>query len=367
MIVRATFVMEQHIGHYTYYQNLRRSVEQDDRVQARWVPVTYTGSAGLLERLPGLPSGVRGTLNGRSEVRRGLLNGEADVLFFNTQVPAVLGGDLTRRRPYVIATDLTPVQYDRLGTLYGHSPDRPGLLSAYKHRVNRALFCGAAQVLPWSNWAGTSLIDDYGVDPQRVTVIPPGVDLHRWTPGNRQAGGPVRLLFVGGDLERKGGAVLLEAYRALPRGLAELHLVTRTPVAPEEGVIVYHNMQPNTPALLALYQNSDVFVLPTQAEAFGIAAVEATATGLPVVATRVGGLADIVAEGETGLLVPPGDGPALARALRQLVESPGLCRKMGHAARRRAEHSFDAQRNAARVIACLVAAAYRRSEVEYVV
>ena len=61
----------------------------------------------------------------------------------------------------------------------------------------------------------------------------------------------------------------------------------------------YHpDLNPNDGALLSLYQSSDLFVLPTEAEAFGIAAIEASAVGLPVIATRVGGLTDVVVDGE---------------------------------------------------------------------
>src|SRR5688572_16599821 len=133
-MIHATFILEQHLGHATYAQNVRRFVESSAEINATWAPVTYERPGGLLERLP-LPSKVRGTLCGALQVRRGLAQ-DADVLFFNTQVPAALGGAAARRRPYVIATDLTPIQYDKLGALYGHAPDRSGPLAAYKHRVN---------------------------------------------------------------------------------------------------------------------------------------------------------------------------------------------------------------------------------------
>lgn len=348
---RVVFVMEQHVGHYTYYLNLRHVVEQDGRITADWNPVTYSGASALLDRLP-LPGSLRGSLQGMLQARRALA-GPYEVAFFNTQVPAALAGRGLRRRPYVLATDITPVQYDGMSLLYGHRPDRGGPLARYKRRANTALFRGAARVLPWSAWARASLIDDYGVDPARIDVVPPGVDLGRWHPGARD-GGAARFLFVGGDFYRKGGAALLEAFRSLPRGLAELHIVTRTPLDPEEGVRIYYDMRPNAPELIQLYQRSDVFVLPTVAEAFGIAAVEACASGLAVLATTVGGLADVVGEGENGFLIAPGDVDALARRMAAVAGDAGLRERLGRASRARAEQRFDAQRNAARVVGHLL-------------
>jgi glycosyltransferase involved in cell wall biosynthesis len=87
-----------------------------------------------------------------------------------------------------------------------------------------------------------------------------------------------------------------------------------------------------------------VLAAPSLSEAFGIPAIEAGASGLPVVATAVGGLRDTVEADRTGLLVPPADPAALAEALERLAASPGLARALGDAGRRRvaAEFTWDA-------------------------
>lgn len=361
-MTRATFVMEQHLGHLTYCRNLQRFVDASTHIRATWVPVTYSDPGSLWERLTPLPRHIRGTLCGRGQVREGLARTTSDVAFFNTQVPAMLGGRLTRQQPYVIATDLTPIQYDQMSRQYGHRPDRSGPLKAYKHRVNVAVLRGAARLLPWSTWARDSLIKDYGVAPDRIEVVPPGVDLTQWVPGQPRSEGPLRILFVGGDLYRKGGEVLLQAFRALPRGTAELVLVTRTTVPQEAGIVSYHNLQPNSPELIHLFQTSDVFVLPTEGEAFGIAVAEASAAGLPAIVTPVGGLTDIVVDGETGFLMQPGDVHTLTERLRCLADNLELRRRLGRGARQRAETYFDAQCNAGRVVANLLEAVGRRAD-----
>lgn len=352
--------MEQHLGHRVHYQNLRAFLDQSDQAHPTWVPVTYTGFSNSIERFPFFPDNIRGSLIGRRQVRQGMKVEPCDVLYFNTQVPAALGNVPLNGKPYLISTDITPLHYDRLAGPYGHRVDSNELLRRYKHRVNTKIFQGAARVLPWSSWAAESLIRDYGVDPGRVEVMPVGVDLERWRRGDHVRHERVWILFVGGDFERKGGYLLLEAFRSLPAGLAELHLVTHTTVPPEDGVIVHNHIQPNSAALLALYQASDIFVLPSHAEAFGISAVEASASGLPVIATCTGGLSDIVADQETGFLIPAGDVRSLSTHLRLLVENVELRRQMGEAAFRRAQSRFDAKKNAARLVEILQEIVLRR-------
>jgi glycosyltransferase involved in cell wall biosynthesis len=273
-----------------------------------------------------------------------------DVYVFNTQVPASIGSRAVRRPPYVAITDVTPRQYDRMADGYDHRPDRWMPIAAAKHAWNRRVFQRAAWTVGWSSWVRDSLVDEYAVEPERAVVIPPGVDTTRWTPGGDRREDRVRYLFVGGDFERKGGAALLRAFAKLPADQAELTLVTKSPVAPAPSVRVVDDLGPNDPRLIELYRSSDVFVLPSRSETFGIAAVEAIASGLPVVATDVGGLPDIVVDGETGFTVPPGDVDALAAQLIQLHDSAALRRRLGEAAHRRAIERFDARTNASRLV-----------------
>jgi glycosyltransferase involved in cell wall biosynthesis len=112
----------------------------------------------------------------------------------------------------------------------------------------------------------------------------------------------------------------------LPDGLSEK--VTHTPWVGRD-------------ALPGLYRSSTMLVLPSVwEEPFGIPLVEAMASGLPVVATRVGGIPEIVEDGVTGLLVPPADAEALSNAIEQLLADPARARAMGAAGRRRAEDHF---------------------------
>ena len=359
--VRATFFMEQHIGHKTYYQNLRRFIDSsspaDSHIVPCWVEITYKNPRGLMRYLP-LPKGhLRDILIGREQVLGGLKE-SYDVAFFNTQIPAVINLENIRRKPYVLSMDITPIQYDQMGVYYGHKTEQCRPVARWKYRMNRNMFCDAAHIISWSQWTAQSLVKDYGVPPEKIDVISPGVDLQWWQPCSAGCEGhlngkPLRILFVGGDLFRKGGETLVKAFRQLQAGKAELSMVTHSEFRPGEGIHIHRNLQPNSQELLALYRSSDVFVLPSNAEAFGIAAIEASAAGLPVIVTQVGGLSDIVVDGETGFIIQPQDDQALADRLRQLILHPDLRWRMGRAARARAENLFDAQKNAKKILEIL--------------
>ncbi len=348
------FVMEQHVGHQTFYQNLRTFVDGNPHVRSTWVPVTYRPTSDRWTWHHLLPAGIRGTFDGQTEVRQALRQDAYDVVFFNTQVPAVLGEPFTRRFPYVVSTDITPVQYDAMATLYHHHPDRPGPVKWLKHRANAQTLRKADLVLPWTQWARDSLENDYGVSPKQMTVLPAGVDTGFWTlkPAFNQ-GERIKLLFVGGDFMRKGGDLLLHVFQALPPGLAELHIVTHSEVPDADNIHVYHDRQPNTAELLALYHNADIFVLPTGADAFGFVLIEAMACGLPVITTCVGGVQEVVSENETGFLVQPGDIAGLRERILRLIVNRQLIQQMGTAAHERVQTHFNAQTQTAKIVTLL--------------
>ena len=91
--------------------------------------------------------------------------------------------------------------------------------------------------------------------------------------------------------------------------------MTREEVASRPGVYVHRDIQPNSDALLGLYAAADLFVLPSLGECFGIATVEAMAAGLPVIASEVGGIDDIIEQGENGYIVRVGEVGDLAAAI----------------------------------------------------
>jgi glycosyltransferase involved in cell wall biosynthesis len=236
---------------------------------------------------------------------------------------------------------------------FGRAP-RSGAALALARWRERLLFGATTRFVAMSTWTADSL-KQAGVPASRIEVIHPGLDLDWWTPApeKRSIGRP-RLLFVGGDFGRKGGHELLKWHASgVPRG-CEIDIVTQAEVEPLRGVRV-HQLEPNSPALRELYQRADMFVLPTKADCFGHAAVEAMACGTPVMMTAVGGAGDIVVDGETGWLLRSVND--LGPTLEQALSSPGRLRAMGEAARDRAAHHFDGAVNNRRLANLLLGVA----------
>jgi len=98
------------------------------------------------------------------------------------------------------------------------------------------------------------------------------------------------------------------------------------------------------PDVLSLHKAFDIFVMSSVTEGLGTSLLDAMAAGKPIVATRTGGIPEVVADGETGLLVPPRDEEALADAIVRLLKDPDLRREMGEAGRVRARNLFSLER-----------------------
>ncbi len=177
----------------------------------------------------------------------------------------------------------------------------------------------------------------------RAFVIPNAVDVRsiaRATPN----GGPPTIVTVGRLVLPKSFWVLADALRLLPAGSFRALVVGDGPQARFlRGIpgVELLGERDDVPALLA---QGDVFALSTLSEGMPMSVLEAMAAGLPVVASAVGGIPEVVVDEETGLLVPPDDAGALATALGRLLSDPKLRRRLGEAGRRRAEERFDVPR-----------------------
>jgi glycosyltransferase involved in cell wall biosynthesis len=360
---RVGFILEQTLGHVTHAANLRSLVPADRRIDAEFVPVDYPRS-GAAATLPGFRNW---TVQAGLRARRGIAalrrQGPLEALFVHTQVPAILLPDVMRRIPTVVSLDATPIQYDQLGAHYGH--DRGGRRAEdVKWRLNRDCFRRAAHIVTWAEWTKSGLVEDYGIAAERITVIPPGVDVGRWTrrdqrqqPSADATEAPLRVLFVGGDFARKGGEVLLDAVHTVREsGVGiEVDVVTRDEVPAQAGVSVHRGLSPNSDRLIELYERADVFCLPTLGDCLPMVLSEAGAMGLALVSTDVGAIGEIVRDGHTGLLVPAADAAALASALSRMATDARLRRLLGDGARALVADQYDAAKNSARLVDTILA------------
>lgn len=197
-----------------------------------------------------------------------------------------------------------------------------------------------------------------GAHRRRISVVPCGVDLARFTPGGPVAPrrpGVARLLSVGRLVERKGVGEVVAALAALPgvelvvaggpdRGAlgADPEAARLTELARRHGVAgrVHLLGRVGRDALPALLRSADAVVCTPWYEPFGIVPLEAMACGVPVVASSVGGLIDTVVDDVNGLRVPPRDREALVASLRRLLADPALRARLGRGGVARARSRF---------------------------
>jgi glycosyltransferase involved in cell wall biosynthesis len=210
-----------------------------------------------------------------------------------------------------------------------------------------------------------------GVAPERVALIPHGVDTDRFRPpepGEREAlrgalglPGGLIAVFTGRLLRGKGLETLLGAFAQVATTRPDLHLVLvgsgeGQALSVEEelkaevgqrGLADRVTFAGRVDAVEGHLRAADLFVFPSVFEGLGISLVEAFACGLPAVASRTGGIVDVVEDGRSGLLVTPGRADELVRALASMARDAGARERMGARARARALERFD-QRDATR-------------------
>ena len=212
-----------------------------------------------------------------------------------------------------------------------------------------------------------------GVDRQRVTVVHSGVDCERFRPPTSQERADARgalnisdtdfvISAVGALEQRKGHLYLIEAIGALASpaasskvkcfivGQGSIHRVLQGEIAVSrslERIKLLGRVDDPREILWA----SDLFAMPSLKEGLGVAALEAMGRGLPVIASDVGGLREVVEDGRSGIVVPPANARAIASAIERLADSAELRSQMGAAARVRVVENYSIETMAARTLA----------------
>lgn len=218
-----------------------------------------------------------------------------------------------------------------------------------------------------SRYSSEAVQRAYGLPQERIAVVPEPVLPPEADGADSHAPARPRptVLSVARQYPRKRTDVLLRAVPELAERISDVRvrivgdgpeLPALEELARELGVtdrVVFRGRIPDG-ELAREYAGADVFCLPSEQEAYGIAAVEAMAAGLPVVAARAAALPEVVDEGVDGLLVEPGRAGPLTDALVRLLRDPGLRERMGRAGRRKAEARGPIQHARAFLEACPV-------------
>ena len=272
----------------------------------------------------------------------------------------VLGGLAARRAGIRRVVSTVAGAYFRPSDVSGISRVRRVLLS----RVFRTIYRGCDRVIASSRYLADDLVTRPGirVPRDRILVIENGVDVdhververhadggssHLWGPGRP------RIAVVANFFPVKGHRFFVQALPEVLRSYPTARFVlagdgeNRTEIAEladRLGVAARVTFTGEISDTLDLMRASDLVVLPSLSEGLPIVLIEAMALARPVAATTVGGIPELVEDGVTGRLVPPGDSGALARAMLDLLGNPSLAQRLGEAARTVVRERFSADR-----------------------
>lgn len=354
-------LMEKHMGHGTYGELLRKGFQEvtTTAVDFYWYHEQRQLDTKIIRRLltPYFPNEwirkqnldlrrfraqISFAYMARKLALKLLTKKHYSALHLHTYILGFLSLDLMQKIPTVVSLDMTSYQAAQEKTdaqfMWTYAPN---------FWMGKKVFKAAKKIVTRSQWGRQSVINDYNIEPDKVKVVYPGVDVNKLTPpdlATKERSKPFKILFIGNDFERKGGYDVLEVFLASFAETAELHLMTNTEIeSPHQNVVIHKGISPYSREWLELYRQAHVFVMPTIFEGFGWVFIEAMSAGLPVIATNINAIPEMVKEGETGFLIQPGDRADLAAKLRILQENPALCRQMGEKGRKIVEQTFNVQ------------------------
>jgi glycosyltransferase involved in cell wall biosynthesis len=342
------------LGHRQTELMLRRSVEHTD-VVARFdnLPPRRLYERVIGARVPGLWARdldfhaarwhVAEGLRARRALRAHVDDFAPDVIHLHSHALGFAARRYMRSTPTILSVD-APVRAWQTMAIWHPLRPHTELFVAPAIWQERSAVRSAALVLAWSNWAATELRKD--VPMGNIVLHHPGIDTTIYRPAVREPRARPRVLFVGSRFQQKGGFDLLESLAPHLGRELELDLVTPFEIRPRDGVRV-HRLDVGSEPLIRLFQQADVFYLPTHGDASPWAILEALSCGTPVVATAVGGIPDLVQHRQTGYLVPPYDHRGLHDSLLNLALDPALRRAFGSHARADVETRFDVRRQGA--------------------
>lgn len=243
-----------------------------------------------------------------------------------------------------------------MGSLLNKSTGRPFVSTChgyFKKRLSRKLVpCWGDAVIAISGAVERHLADDFGVNPRKIHLIESGIDLDDFAPVDDEVRTRQRSRFNLGEepiigmiarlSDVKGPDILIEAMHSVLKHIpnAKLLLVGEGKMESELRTMVnrleleehvrFFSIVSQTQEMLPLF---DIFAMPSRQEGLGLSIMEAQAVGLPVIATRVGGIPSLIEDGKTGVLVEPENSGALAEAIVKLFEDKGRMRTIGTAGR----------------------------------
>jgi len=224
-------------------------------------------------------------------------------------------------------------------------------LKTINNYLLRSSALNASRVITFSEFSRRLVTKGLGQEKQKnIMVVSPGIDAS-WLEVKRQAEGSKDLVLWGRMEEQKGIPELLRTLKEVAARIPEAHLhligeghMTETYRKQAEGLgvieqVTFHGWM-DVDAIQQFISKCAVGVFPSRIESFGLSMAEAMGAGLPIVATQVGALPEFIEDGVTGRLVPPGNIPALYRAILEKLENPKYSATLANAGRERVRERF---------------------------
>ena len=233
----------------------------------------------------------------------------------------------------------------------------------------RFMPCWGKKVIAISEQVRDHLINDFGVKPGMIVTVRNGIDLKSFAPVDdqsrknyqRQAGfnGEKVVGIIARLSDVKGHHVLIDAMKIVQDSISDVKLFIVGTGKEEQrlksqvkrlglcDVIFFHPVVNQTADFFRMF---DCFVMPSLKEGLGLSVMEAQAAGLPVIASRTGGIPSLIEDGITGMLVEPGKPDMLAEKIVQLLGDERLLKELGSNARKKAEAEYGAEKMAEKIV-----------------
>ena len=205
----------------------------------------------------------------------------------------------------------------------------------------KRLYNGLDLIFAMSEWLRTSFVEDFGCDPDKVVAVGAGVNLKHIPEIPSKDYSKKNILFIGVDFERKGGRIILDAYKIVKKEIPD---ATLTIIGPHinnlpDGAVSLGRIMKNNPKgekkLHQAYLEATIFVMPSFYEPFGIVFGEAMAHKLPCIGTDTCAMPEIIDNGKSGFIVPPGNSKILGNRIIDLFRNEKELQRFGEAGYRK--------------------------------
>jgi glycosyltransferase involved in cell wall biosynthesis len=226
------------------------------------------------------------------------------------------------------------------GNAYAHGAHYKGDALVKTIELERKVYKGASVIFTMSEWLKKSLIKDFGIPDKKIVTVYAGSNLQPQCFEKTYDGKTI--LFVGKNFERKGGPILIEAFKKVKRDIPDSRLVIIGPKLKlnVNGVTVVGEVRDHS-VLSRYFKEASVFVLPSRFEPFGIAFVEAFAFQTPCIGTDLCAMPEIIENGKGGYVVPSDDDEILSKKIIEILQNEALARKMGQYGFKKAKEVFN--------------------------